>query len=317
MGKKKLRFREDSTFTIVQFTDLHWQNDEPKDQETYSLMKRILEQEAPDLIIFTGDMIHGEYSLKPKEAFLASVKIADQFGIPWAAVFGNHDAENGVSRDKLMELQNQSEFCLSVSGPAEVKGVGNFVIEVEGKISNKVSAALYCFDSGSNSLEYVEGYEWIDHTQIAWYLKQSAAFAKHNNGTPLPSLAFFHIPIPEYQELWDLYPCYGHNYEGVGCANINSGLFAAFLQMGDVKGTFAGHDHVNDYWGDLHGIRLCYGKATGYNGYGKEGFARGARIIQLVENVEGFHTWLRLEDGSKQDQQPEHAPLSIRLRAHE
>lgn len=97
----------------------------------------------------------------------------------------------------------------------------------------------------------------------------------------------------------------------------NSGLFAAFIKMKDVKGTFAGHDHVNDYWGDLHGIRLCYGKATGFNGYGKEGFARGARIIQLKENVEGFNTWLRLEDGSKQVQQREHAPVLYRGREHE
>ena len=317
MAKKSLQFRADGTFKIVQFTDLHWKNGEAEDEQTYALMKQILEQETPDLIVFTGDVIESEKTLTPREAFLDSVKIADQCGIPWAVVFGNHDAEEGITREELMELQQQSEFCVSESGPAEIKGVGNFVIEVQGAISQKVAAALYCFDSGSYSLEQVEGYEWIDMTQIGWYIEQSAEFTKNNNGRPIPALAFFHIPLPEYQELWNLYTCYGHNYEGVGSPLVNSGLYAAFIKMKDVKGTFAGHDHVNDFWGDLHGIRLCYGKATGFNGYGKVGLTRGARVIELKENVAGFNTWLRLEDGTKQDQQVEHSPTLYRVREHE
>lgn len=78
--------------------------------------------------------------------------------------------------------------------------------------------------------------------------------------------------------------------------------------MKDVRGTFVGHDHINDYWGELHGIRLCYGRATGYNTYGKEGFPRGARIIQLTEGEADFQTWLRLDDGSVVVNQPEHLP---------
>jgi predicted MPP superfamily phosphohydrolase len=317
MEKKLVQFREDGTFTIVQFTDLHWKNGEPEDLQTHALMKQILEQETPDLIIFTGDIIQSGESFNPKEAILQAVKIADQFQLPWAAVFGNHDAEEGLTREELMELLVQSKYCLSKAGPDEIKGVGNFVIDVQSSKDNKTEAVLYCFDSGGNSLEQVKGYEWFDPTQITWYMDQSTAFTQRNNGNPLLSLAFFHIPLPEYQEMWNYHTCYGHNYEGVGCSIVNSGLFSAFLKMKDVKGTFVGHDHVNDYWGEFHGLRLCYGKATGYNCYGKEGFQRGARVIQLQENIAGFNTWLRLEDGSKLGQQPEHAPLQIRGREHE
>ncbi|QGQ94824.1 metallophosphoesterase [Paenibacillus psychroresistens] len=317
MDKDRLKFREDGTFTIVQFTDLHWKNGEIEDLHTYALMKQILEQEAPDLIIFTGDIIHSEKSYHPKEAFLEAVKVAEQFQLPWAAVFGNHDAEDGVTRKELMQLVAESEYGLSDAGMDGIKGVGNYAIPVQSSKHNKTEAVLYCFDSGSNSLEEAEVYEWIDPTQVNWYIKQSTAFTHHNNGSPLPSLAFFHIPLPEYQEMWNYQPCYGHNYEGVGCSLINSGLFSVFLKMKDVMGTFVGHDHVNDYWGDYHGIRLCYGKATGFNGYGKEGFQRGARLIQLQENAKSFDTWLRLEDGSKLVHQPEHLPLDIRGRAHE
>ena len=61
-------------------------------------------------------------------------------------------------------------------------------------------------------------------------------------------------------------------------------------------GTFCGHDHENDFEARLHGIRLCYGRATGYNAYPSADLARGVRIIQLTEGVRGFETWLRLDD---------------------
>lgn len=54
------------------------------------------------------------------------------------------------------------------------------------------------------------------------------------------------------------------------------------VEMGDVMGTFVGHNHHNDFFGDLHGIRLCYSRVSGY-GKGREDFARGARIIMLKE----------------------------------
>lgn len=36
---------------------------------------------------------------------------------------------------------------------------------------------------------------------------------------------------------------------------MNSGLFAAFLEAGDVMGAFVGHDHVNDFEGVTRTIR--------------------------------------------------------------
>lgn len=102
--------------------------------------------------------------------------------------------------------------------------------------------------------------------------------------------------------------CYGHKFESVCSPKVNSGFFEALLQMGDVLGTFVGHDHVNDYGGELHGIRLHYGRATGYGTYGREGFERGARMIRLYEVQRRFDTWLRLADGSVVTQQPQHLP---------
>jgi hypothetical protein len=78
--------------------------------------------------------------------------------------------------------------------------------------------------------------------------------------TPTPALTFFHIPIPEYESvLKDSSKVLGDKYEAVLSPLLNSGFFTALLQAGDVRATFAGHDHTNDYCGELMGIHLCYG----------------------------------------------------------
>ena len=87
----------------------------------------------------------------------------------------------------------------------------------------------------------------------------------------------------------------GIKHEEVCCPKLNSGLFAAMVEMGDVMGTFVGHDHDNDYCGTLHDIRLCFGRVTGYNTYGS--LSRGARVIRLQEGSHSFDTWQRLEGG--------------------
>ncbi|MNB69474.1 3',5'-cyclic adenosine monophosphate phosphodiesterase CpdA [compost metagenome] len=305
-----LSFRPDGTFTIVQFTDLHWSETE-HDKRTALLMKDILHNTRPDLVLFTGDVIHYEDCPDPVAAYSHAVAAVIEAGVPWAAVFGNHDAGHSLSvKHELLRLQQASPHCLTEEGPELGNRLGHTVILLH-SAEEAPSAALYLFDSGSNAVHPPGGFEWITQGQIAWYLEHSAALAEANNGQSVPSLAFLHIPLPEYNELWDYNVCYGHNYEGMGCAKVNSGLFAAFVERQDVKGVFCGHDHVNDFWGELHGIRLHYGRATGYNSYGREGFPRGTRVIQLRENGAAFSSWLMLEDGEVQLTQPEHQPEKV------
>lgn len=79
------------------------------------------------------------------------------------------------------------------------------------------------------------------------------------------------------------------------------------VEMGDVMGTFVGHDHGNDFWGTMHGIRLCYGRTT-RNTYLNKPFLTGARVIKLRAGERSFDTWLHLEDGTVIREQPEHKP---------
>lgn len=296
---QSLYYREDGTFTIAQFTDLHWQNGEPDDVLTRRLMEQVLDAENPDLVVFTGDVIYSRNCVDPRQSFRDAVEAVDARGIPWAAVFGNHDTEHLVTRQDLMAVQAEHRYCVAEAGPPDLSGEGNCVLFVRDAASGEALNALYLLDSGSYSeLPEIIGYQWIQLDQIEWYAERSAALAAERGGSPLPALAFFHIPLPEYKQIWKKELCFGSKHEKVNCAPLNSGMFAAMLERGDVVGTFCGHDHINDYWGELHDIRLCYGRATGYHTYGREGFARGSRIVKLHRGQREFVTYVRLDDGS-------------------
>lgn len=311
----KLRFRQDGTFTIAQFTDIHWIDGSEADMRSRALMEQVILEEQPDLVVYTGDVIYtgkvGEGKrpcLDPRGAFRDAVASAERNRIPWAVVFGNHDTEQYITREELASLVESMDYAVSAGGPEHVHGYSNFALEVEGN-SGSSAAALYGFDSGAySSLPHVRGYDWIRRDQIGWYIDESRKLTERNGGQTLPALAFFHIPLPEYRQAWETVPCYGSKHEEVCSPQLNSGLFAAMIEAGGVMGTFCGHDHVNDYWGDLHGIRLCYGRATGYNTYGREDFPRGSRLIRLREGERAFESWLRLDDGTVVMEQQEHIP---------
>ncbi len=115
-------------------------------------------------------------------------------------------------------------------------------------------------------------------------------------------MAFFHIPLPEYAAAASSEDAqlYGIRREKSCPSLLNSGMFTAMKQAGDVMGTFVGHDHNNDYVVSWHGILLAYGRysggATVYND-----LPNGARVIELKEGERGFRTWIRTASGVNQE----------------
>jgi hypothetical protein len=309
-----LRFRSDGTFTIAVIEDVHWRNGEPDDQRSAALMSAILGAEQPDLVVVNGDLIHGMDCEDSAQSWRAAMQPILARGLPWAAVFGNHDDEGSLDRSSLMALQRTLPGCLSAAGPADVPGVGNYSLSILNADGDQTAAHLYLLDSHSYAKAAIGGYDWVKHEQVTWFRETAKRLRGQSGGELLPALAFCHIPLPEFNDVWDFHACRGVKGETICCPLINTGLFAAMHEAGDVMGLFCGHDHLNDYIGELHGISLAFGRATGYGGYGLETFARGARIVRLHAGERVFDTWLRLEGGQVVAEQPTHEPeLTRRL----
>ncbi|MFC5405686.1 metallophosphoesterase family protein [Cohnella soli] len=306
---RKLCYKDDGTFKIVQFSDPEFSLPDDAETKMVERMIRIVEAEKPDLIVYAGDVIASAGLQDPEAAFRRACAVPESLGVPWAAIFGNHDSEGTITREQLHALQLTYPLNRARMDPPGVHGSGNYVSTVAGQ-DGHAAAALYFLDSGSYSpLEHsrMGFYDWIRRDQIEWYAGESYRLMNENDGAPLPSLAFFHIPLPEYNDVWDFGVCYGERHDIICAPWINSGLFAAMIERGDVMGTFAGHDHGNDFWGEWHGIRLCYGRTT-RDAYLGRPFAAGARVIELREGERSFDTWIRLEDGTIVRDQPRHEP---------
>lgn len=300
-----LQLRDDGTFSLVQLTDLHWKNGEATDLATRRTIETVLDAERPDLVVLTGDILAGGGCKDPARGLHEVLAPIVERGLSWAGVFGNHDDEGSLDRRALLDVMMRIPGCLSRPGPEDVPGVGNFHLEIAGP-NGKLAWTLYFLDSNAYAKPPLEGYAWVDAGQIA-HLKATASSLTARHG-PRPALAFFHIPTPEWDEVWRTQVCYGVKHERVCAPPLNSGLFAAMVDIGDVLGAFVGHDHVNDYIGTLHGVALGYGRATGHSTYGREGMPRGARVFRLHPSKRHFDTWLRLETGERVDPQPAHQP---------
>jgi len=298
--KPALRCDNRGQFKIVQFTDLHLKEDHEDDDKTLALMRLVLDAEKPQLVVLTGDILGS--SVQPKRIMTRCAEPMVERRIPWAAALGNHDDEGTKDRAGLMDIIAVLPYSLSRRGPKDIHGVGNYYLPVYSADGQAKKWILYFLDSNAYPPHKSLGsYDWIRVDQVHWYYETSKALAAERNGRAYPALAFFHIPLPEYERALtdgkaDLV---GHRHESICCPKINSGFFAAMLERGDVKGTFVGHDHVNDYESALHGIRLIYGRATGFSAYGREGFPRGGRVILIEADQTTFTTWLRLENGVK------------------
>lgn len=292
-----LKFNANHKFKIVQFTDIHWKYGNPASDEAGERMAEVLDAEKPDLVVFTGDVI---FAKPAREGLDKALEATISRGIPFAVTWGNHDDEQDLSRKELSEhiATKAGNLTSTVEG---ISGVTNYTLSVKSTDGKRDAAVLYIFDSNSYSpIKKVKGYDWIKHDQVEWYRQTSKAFTAANDGKPLPALAFFHIPLPEFHEAAQNESAYfvGTRKEKACAPEINTGLAAAMLEAGDVMGVFVGHDHVNDYVVDWRGILLGYGRFTGgATVYHDIPEGNGARIIELTEDSRTIKTWIRIKGG--------------------
>jgi len=292
---QQLKFNSLGKFKVVQFTDIHYVAGAEPSKHSISMMESTLEAEKPDLVVFTGDIV---VNVPTKQGWDEVLDVVIKRNIPYMVTFGNHDDEKDMRRNEVAEYVATKKLLVNNTVKIDnVDGYLNAAVPVMGK-NNQPGAIIYAMDSHAYSTNpKIKGYGWFSPNQVDWFTKMSSSFKRPGADT-LAALAFFHIPLPEYTTAFNdtKNKRLGVRYEAECPPAINTGMFAAMLQAGDVLGTFVGHDHVNDYLVDYYGIALSYGCWSGSsNTYQRN--KNGARIIELTEGNRGFHTYIREFDG--------------------
>ena len=294
-----LKFNNRKTLKIVQFTDVHWKPGNPESLAAARCMNAVLDAEHPDLVVYTGDIAFDKPTFEALDSAFAPVI---KRGIPFAYTFGNHDDEDGTTRKEIFDYVRKKPLCLTTTADG-VSGMANFCLPIKSADGKKDAAVIYVFDSNSYSpIKEIKGYDWVKPDQIDWYRRLSAAYTNANGGTPLPSIVFQHIPVPEFNDAArdEEARLIGKRFEGACAPKLNTGEFAAMRINGDVMAMFVGHDHINNYSVLYKGILLSYGQYTG----GRTVYCpqrNGARVIELTEGSRTFKTWLRMADGEVLD----------------
>ena len=298
--KRDMRADEEGNFKVLILSDIQGADDEIDiPEEVLSNIRTVVSREQPDLVIFNGDNCHGISREDDLREYLTNMtRYLEQNKIPWAHVYGNHDDEGGISKERQSEIYAEFDYCVSEVG--SVSGVGNFVIPVYSYDGSKILYNVWCLDSGAysklpdkanitlaNGMYFKGAYDCIKFDQIEWYMRASKLLEEYN-GAPIPAIMAFHIPLQETGYAWMIKDSANLEYTGVqhengGFSATNSGLFAAVLQRGDVKAIVNGHDHVNDYMVKYNGVMLCYSSTVSPMAYSRDDIL-GARVFTFSQD---------------------------------
>lgn len=312
----KLQFNKDGSFRIMQISDM--QDGVILTPAVTDYLKKAIPLADPDLIVLSGDNISGGSTGigvnvidKPfvKIAIDQFMSIFEEFGIPVAVVFGNHDAENGVSKEEQMAIYNSYDCCIAIDEGDALYGCGTYNLPIYSSTdSSKIAYNLWMIDSNMYD-ESGDGYDHVHEDQIKWYKDTSNALKAQNGGEPVPSMMFQHIVVPEIYEALKVVPegtpnsfGRGDNYYALDPENTitgslwespcpadkNGGQFDAILEQGDVVAMFFGHDHKNTYQVKYKGVELVNTPGISFGSYGNE--ERGTRIIDINENDRTYKT---------------------------
>lgn len=316
----KLKLNSDHRFKILQVADLHFSTGvgkclkpEPKenaegceaDPRTLEFLNHVLDVEKPDFVVLTGDQTFGETSPDTETALFKALNPFISRKIPYAIVLGNHDAEGSLDRVEVMSLSSDLPYSVSSLGPKEIAGVGNYVVEIKGAQGKHTALLLFFLDSHSYSPnpKVNPGYDWIKENQLKWLEGEAARLKKdvsQYSHTAL-SMAFFHIPLPEYRNLQQ--PYIGEVREKITAPIYNTGARQVLSRIG-VHAVSVGHDHANDYClldtqnaetNSENKLWLCYGGGAGEGGYGGYNYIRRVRVFEFDTNNGEIETWKRTQ----------------------
>ena len=304
---EKLRFRSDGSFRILMVSDI--QEGPGIDPRAPVCYRKLVEHTKPDFIVWGGDNIDGRKA-KTADELRSHLSVfaapAEEAGIPWAFVFGNHDYDMDISPAEQASIYAEYPGCLSRDLSEGIHGTSNFAIPVYGP-DGRPAYAIYGFDTAhkhpeirpgrsSNELllpglpDYVRKWDTVRFDQLAWYVDMSRRLEREA-GAPVRALAVMHVPPYELQYLKDcpeLCSTKGETSQRIQAGVLNTGIYATMYERGDVECIAAGHLHESTIEGEYGGIRLCLDGCAGFSPKSLP-HCRGGRVFDITLDG-GFST---------------------------
>ncbi|MBD3351231.1 MAG: hypothetical protein GF364_07070 [Candidatus Lokiarchaeota archaeon] len=306
-----LIFPKKETFKILQVTDMHYHGMNFRDKKELKELRKFCEKSHVDFVINTGDMFGNRGIRRIKRIMSAFDRYIGSY-CPWTFAWGNHDCENFRKRDFFRKFNKIEQFLEDLPNCYYIKTHKFFEEKIRNNNNQDQIEKVAFFDPmqrvvswqkfdgfyGGNFLFKVQN---THNTAIAWniFILNSRRWyslpnvivqwmqdqvSKQEN--QIPSLAFYHVPNLAYKRIWDRKIAHGIKRESVCYEKEDGRIHTMFKKLRVIKGCFVGHDHVNDYYGEIDGIVYGYGRKTGRRGYGsgtnvKEPVEVGKKIIQI------------------------------------
>lgn len=287
----------DGRFKIMQVSDLHILSGGALDRKSLDFVGRAIDAAQPDLLVVTGDL-----SLAADNAYAFSVwnDFVSEKGVKWAFVFGNHDSTGYADKTRLCKLLGDFSGCLFRQGPTNLADgrydymLGNYQILLADSDGQTLFSLIF-MDSGEKGKKGDGRHATFTDSQVAWY-EWLVNGTNADAGKTVKSMAFFHIPLPQYAMAAD---AAGRDSvegleESIYVGKRDSGLFDSMKRLGSTVATFCGHDHENTFALDYEGLKLCYGGSAGYTTHGRAKF-KCVRIVELDVFEERFTTEILFE----------------------
>ncbi len=256
----------------------------------YNYLTETVNTTKPDFIILTGDIIYGKYD-DNGSALKSLINFMEDFKIPWAPVFGNHENESRMGADWQCEQLENAEYCLFEQG--DLMGNGNYSVGL--MQDGALKRVFYMLDSHGCSAASDESIA-NGHTsksvgfypdQIEWYTEEIQAIKALSPDTKI-SFAY-HIQQAVFGEAFAKYGFdQSTKYQDINIDLLENKaegdfgyigrqmkdpwdstktIFNGMKELG-VDSIFVGHEHCNSASVVYEGVRLQYGqKSSEYDRY--------------------------------------------------
>lgn len=298
-----LQFDSSGKLDIMFITDLHYSRSD-NGNKTIAVMKKMLDSGKPDIVVFGGDNIISN----DVTVFDDIIAPLTERGIPFTLVVGNHDDENGISRDDTFNYCTKFDNCLAYDADISLSGSGTHNLEIISSDGKSVAFNLCMFDSGASYFADGEKqYNGVHQDQLDWFKNQSESIKNKNNGVSAPTIVFQHIPACEmakavyFKSIFNIgstlrfadgdaytyIPRFskidGLIFEHCCPSYENYGEWDALKNDGNVLAVVTGHDHGNSFKTTYDGIDMLQSPNFSYCTYTNP-ITQGTRMITLDEN---------------------------------